>query len=195
MIMAVGTINNNNINSSSSGCDILLSDLPLHLFDQLLSSHRSIANPAINAASLRQQILSKLTNNATDDGNKTTTVRELLRISPTTLLGIIDPFLTWAECNKLLSRIHCECAVQPISALGIIRRNQTTCGKIPTGLPTLDACLNGGLPIGSITEVVGRAGVGKTHLAQQLTILATQCDGGGVYIDVSRELPLFSLLI
>ena len=78
--MAVGTINNNNINSSSGGCDILLSDLPLHLFDQLLSSHRSIANPAINAASLRQQILSKLTNNATDDGNKTTTVRELLRI-------------------------------------------------------------------------------------------------------------------
>jgi archaellum biogenesis ATPase FlaH len=29
-----------------------------------------------------------------------------------------------------------------------------------------------GIPIGSITQVVGRAGVGKTHLAQQFTAQA-----------------------
>ena len=186
-MMAIGTTTTAAANSSSN--DIRISDLPLHLFEKLLSSPRSTANPTIDASTLRQQIIAKLqTNN--DDG--ATTVRELLRLAPTTLLSKVDPCLTYKEVNILLSRIHCECSAQSMSALGIIQRlNQSTCQKIPTGLTTLDACLQGGIPIGSITEVVGRAGVGKTHLSQQLTVLAaTKYNGGCIFIDAEKKLNL-----
>ena len=186
-MMAIGTTTTAAANSSSN--DIRISDLPLHLFEKLLSSPRSTANPTIDASTLRQQIIAKLqTNN--DDG--ATTVRELLRLAPTTLLSKVDPCLTYKEVNILLSRIHCECSAQSMSALGIIQRlNQSTCQKIPTGLSTLDECLQGGIPIGSITEVVGRAGVGKTHLSQQLTVLAaTKYNGGCVFIDAEKKLNL-----
>jgi RAD51-like protein 1 len=63
-------------------------------------------------------------------------------------------------------------------------------GKISTGLPTLDGCLRGGIPIGSITEVVGRAGVGKTHLAQQLIVQAAMGGGGSIFIDAEKKLSL-----
>lgn len=185
--MSSGTTTTTAANSSSN--DIRISDLPLHLFDKLLSSPRSTSNPTLDASSLRQHIIAKLqTNN--DDG--ATTVRELLRLSPTTLLSKVDPCLTYKEVNILLSRIHCECSAQSMSALGIIQRlNQSTCQKIPTGLQTLDECLQGGVPIGSITEVVGRAGVGKTHLSQQLTVLAgTKYNGGCIFIDAEKKLNL-----
>jgi len=188
-MMALGTTTTAAANSSSN--DTRISDLPLHLFEKLLSSPRSTANPTIDASSLRQQIISKLqTNNTSDDG--ATTVRELLRLAPTTLLSKVDPCLTYKEVNILLSRIHCECSAQSMSALGIIQRlNQSTCQKIPTGLTTLDECLQGGVPIGSITEVVGRAGVGKTHLSQQLTVLAaTKYNGGCIFIDAEKKLNL-----
>ncbi|KAL7536374.1 hypothetical protein ACHAXR_010633 [Thalassiosira sp. AJA248-18] len=181
----------------------LISDLPLHLFENLVSHPRAIANP-IEAAALRQQIISKLQANNADDG----TVREILKISPPTLLRILDPCLTYVECNRLISRIHRECAAQPLSALEMMHRTQTASacndessphtpsyviGKIPTGLPTLDAHLHGGVPIGSITELVGRAGVGKTHLAQQLCVLAAKQDGGAVFIDAEKKLSLIRL--
>ena len=177
--------------ASNSSNDILLSDLPLHLFDKLLSHSRSSANPTVDAATLQKDILTKLNNN--NNHQKITKVRDLLRTPPTSLLNICDPCLTYVECNRLLSRIHHECSAQPISALGIIRRNQIICEHIPTGLHTLDACLQGGLPIGSITEVVGRAGAGKTHLAQQLTILATKENGGSIFIDAEKKLSLLRL--
>jgi len=187
--MALGTTTTAAANSSSN--DTRISDLPLHLFDKLLSSPRSTANPTIDATILRQQIISKLqTNNTSDDG--ATTVRELLRLAPTTLLSKVDPCLTYKEVNILLSRIHCECSAQSMSALGIIQRlNQSSCQKIPTGLTTLDECLQGGIPNDSITEVVGRAGVGKTHLSQQLTVLAaTKYNGGCIFIDAEKKLNL-----
>jgi len=69
----------------------------------------------------------------------------------------------------------------------------STPGKIPTGLPTLDTYLQGGIPIGSICELVGRAGVGKTHLAQQITVLAAKSGGGAVFIDAEKKLSLLRL--
>ncbi|EED94984.1 hypothetical protein THAPSDRAFT_261577 [Thalassiosira pseudonana CCMP1335] len=65
---------------------------------------------------------------------------------------------------------------------------------IPTGLPTLDSSLLGGFPLCSISELVGRAGVGKTHLAQQLCVLAAKSGfGGAVYIDTEKKLSLVRL--
>jgi RAD51-like protein 1 len=41
-----------------------------------------------------------------------------------------------------------------------------------TNLPGLDDYLRGGLPVGSVTEIVGPAGVGKTQFCHQMVVLA-----------------------
>ena len=178
------------INSSNSN-DRLVSDLPLHVFDKLVARpHSAIANPI----DLRQQILFKLQANTVDDGSSITAVRALLKLSPPTMLRTLDPCLTYVECNRLLSRIYRECAAKPLSALEMMRRAQSSSiEKIPTGLSSLDHQLHGGLPVGSVVEIVGRAGAGKTHLSQQLCVLASQSGGGAVFIDAEKKLNLMRL--
>lgn len=211
--------------NSSSNNNRLISDLPLRVYVKLICGPRSVVNP-IDGPTLRSQILSKLHNANIADidysysggncGKGAKTIRDILHISPPILLRILDPCLTFVECNRFLSRIHAECSVRRLSALEVIRRTKPVSslhklgedlvsnnndinndgdlillnGKISTGLPTLDNCLRGGLPIGSITEVVGRAGVGKTHLAQQLIVQAAMGGGGSIFIDAEKKLSL-----
>ena len=56
----------------------------------------------------------------------------------------------------------------------------------PTGIAELDALLEGGLPVGAITEMVGAESSGRTSVA--LSFLAGVVRGGGVgaWIDVSN---------
>ncbi len=209
-------INNNNGGGSSN--DRLISNLPLRVFARLISGPRSISNPT-DAASLRERILSKLSaSHATDylgrgggggGGAAVLTIRDVLSIPSPILLRILDPCLTQSECDRLISRIHRECAAASRSALELARRrtrdashggddrstanDDVVVGRIPTGLPTLDSCLRGGIPVGSIVEVVGRAGTGKTHMAQQLTVSAAASGGGVIYIDAERKMNLHRL--
>jgi RAD51-like protein 1 len=65
---------------------------------------------------------------------------------------------------------------------------------VATGLPTLDKQLQGGFPVGAITEIVGRAGVGKTQLSQQLCVLAAISGrGGSIYIDTENKMSVLRL--
>ena len=211
--------------SNHSSNNRLISDLPLRVYVKLICGPRSVVNP-IDGPTLRSQILSKLHNANIADidysygggncGKGAKTIRDILHISPPILLRILDPCLTYVECNRFLSRIHAECSVHRLSALEVIRSRTKPSllhkrgedldsndndinndddlillnGKISTGLPTLDGCLRGGIPIGSITEVVGRAGVGKTHLAQQLIVQAAMGGGGSIFIDAEKKLSL-----
>jgi RecA/RadA recombinase len=61
---------------------------------------------------------------------------------------------------------------------------------LPTGVFSLDAALRGGVRVGTITELVGKAGVGKTQLAMQLCVMAAQYGQGCVYIDTEKKLSL-----
>eukprot|EP01082_Thalassiosira_pseudonana_P011598 g9733.t1 g9733 contig4:459310-460626(-) len=195
----------------------LLSGLPMQLFKDLISRPRALALRSLTAdgvataaddddvdvetsadddlhtTKVRDAILTKLQTNT--DGGSITTVQDILRVSAPTLLRILDPCLTYVECNRLLSRIHNECSARPVSALEMLQRTAPKDdGKIPTGLPTLDSSLLGGFPLCSISELVGRAGVGKTHLAQQLCVLAAKSGfGGAVYIDTEKKLSLVRL--
>ena len=57
----------------------------------------------------------------------------------------------------------------------------------PTGNTSLDALLNGGLPLGSVCEFTGAEGSGRTSVA--LSLLATaSCEGACAYLDVSDTL-------
>ncbi len=148
----------------------------------------------------------------------TAMVKELLKTHPTTLLRILDPLLTYSECKVFLDRVHKECASVAVSALMIMQQQHSPIDedenyenansprlshptrpnfphwKIPSGLPTLDAHLRGGFPLGSLSELVGRAGVGKTQLAQQLCVMAAmQGIGGSIYIDTEKKMNLIRL--
>ena len=65
---------------------------------------------------------------------------------------------------------------------------------LPTGLPTLDGRRGGeggsGLRLRSVTEVVGRAGAGKTQFALQLVLMAAKYNQGSMYIDTEKKLVL-----
>ena len=195
------------VGNGTSAAHRLLSDLPSSMFEDLISPHRAI-NIQMTSNDLRQQILSKLS--LAEGNDKAETVRELLKISDTALMRILDPLLTILECRGLMTRVHGVCAVQPCSALQFSRSTRSSnhnpvgdtgeqqphsprqfSAKISTGLSTIDNYLHGGFATGSITEVVGRAGVGKTHLAQQLCVLAATTSGGGaIFIDTENKLSL-----
>ena len=103
--------------------------------------------------------------------------------------------LTYYECKLLVQRVCSVCRAEPKSALEMLRRNNEgdeMMRYVSTGMVALDACLRGGMRVGSLTEVFGRAGVGKSQLGMQLC-----CDlalgvrkGGSVYIDSERKLSL-----
>ena len=183
----------------------LLSSLSIIVFQDLIHQPRLLTitlqensnGSECPVEKLRQKILTKLKNNA---GQSITTVRDILKLSPTALLQILDPCLTYVECKRFFERIHQFCAVPSVTALKIMQKTNPGAnppsfnGKLSTGLPTLDMQLHGGFPICSITEIVGRAGVGKTHLSQQLCVLAAiSGQGGSIYIDTEKKMSVLRL--
>ena len=73
--------------------------------------------------------------------------------------------------------------IDPIT-FGSSMRDLHTC------LPSLDRILRGGVRLGTITEVVGKSGTGKTQLALQLCIAAAKFNQGAIYIDSEKKLSL-----
>lgn len=61
---------------------------------------------------------------------------------------------------------------------------------LPTGLRSLDRDGEGGIRLGNITEVVGRAGAGKTQFALQLVTMAAMLNQGAIYIDTEKKLTI-----
>ena len=60
---------------------------------------------------------------------------------------------------------------------------------IPTGIAALDAVLSdGGLPLGRLTEIVGRRGSGKTTLVREVVARALEDKRWVAYIDAARTL-------
>jgi hypothetical protein len=96
-------------------------------------------------------------------------------LSPPILLRILDPCLTNVECNWFLSHIRAEWSVhRPLQGGGQFRYTNAIFlnGKISTGLPTLDDCFSGWETNWINYRGCGPRSVGKTHLAQQLTVQA-----------------------
>jgi RecA/RadA recombinase len=117
----------------------------------------------------------------------------------------------------LLDRIYHQCTPKPMSAMEMLRggldhntsattlppehdvdKNLSAAGQemmryLPTGLSSLDRLLRGGIRFGSISEFLGRSGVGKTQLALQLCVMAVRYNQGAVYVDTEKKLMLSRL--
>jgi len=57
--------------------------------------------------------------------------------------------------------------------------------RMSTGVRSIDSILRGGIKVGSITEIYGRAGTGKSQFCFQMAVIATDL-GKVVYIDTER---------
>lgn len=123
-----------------------------------------------------------------------------------------------AELEEFLARTCKECTPKPATALSLLhsttndftnfdvrakndaimeedyRYPATIIGNqmrhLPTDMPTLDKLLGGGMRIGTVTELVGRAGAGKTQLALQLCVTAAKHHQGSIYIDTERKVRM-----
>lgn len=100
----------------------------------------------------------------------------------------------------MINRISNECAASPLSALELLKQTSSSSPSdidsiryLPTGIDTLDKNLNGGLRIQNLTEIVGRAGVGKTQLGMQLCVTAAILEQGSIYIDTECKMSLMRM--
>jgi RAD51-like protein 1 len=80
------------------------------------------------------------------------------------------------------------------SCSSIHDNNKNKMDYFPTGLGLLDQYLRGGCRIGSLTEVVGCAGIGKSQLAMQMALLAvTMKRAGTILIDTESKISISRL--
>jgi len=117
------------------------------------------------------------------------TCREFLAHGTLELVDRLDLYLS--DVEEATDAVAEAAAPKPRTALQLLQLKADGPRPLRTGLPTLDAHLGGGLRAGSITEVVGPAGMGKTQLCLTLTARAlfdTSATGGRVlYVDNERS--------
>jgi RecA/RadA recombinase len=87
-----------------------------------------------------------------------------------------------------MKRICTVCTPGPVTAKDLLHKLQNQ--FIPSDVKALDQCLRGGFRIGTITEIVGRAGVGKTQLVMQICVVAARLGYGSIFIDTEKKLSL-----
>eukprot|EP00937_MAST-01D_sp_MAST-1D-sp2_P002853 g2853.t1 len=121
------------------------------------------------------------------------TAKDLLAFSELVLVQCLD--VSHDTAARILRTVSLAVAPPLCTALTAYHERQQQLNFLPTQIPALDRALKGGVPVGSITELVGPAGVGKTQMALMLTALATLPreqggfgEGSGVlYIDTEGK--------
>ncbi|XP_019306994.1 DNA repair protein RAD51 homolog 2 isoform X5 [Panthera pardus] len=117
------------------------------------------------------------------------TCQDFLCLSPLELMKMTG--LSYRGVHELLCMVSRACAPQMQTAYGL--KMQTSASVSPvflaTTLSALDEALHGGVACGSLTEITGPPGCGKTQFCMMMSILATLptnmggLEGGVVYID------------
>ncbi len=117
------------------------------------------------------------------------TVRDLYSRTLLDLVEVLD--LPYETLQSLLQRVAQAIVPHPVTALDLLRKSSEAPLYLRTLLPPLDEALLGGLPAGSICEVVGPAGLGKTQFSLGMCIvgcLDRLADEGRVlFIDTERK--------
>ncbi|KAG2489295.1 hypothetical protein HYH03_012127 [Edaphochlamys debaryana] len=125
--------------------------------------------------------------------NNLTTARDVLFCGPLDLMELLG--LTWQQANALLADVSAQTTPPFTTAWELLTEanGPSAAPLLRTGLPTLDSALRRGVPAGSITELVGPGGVGKSQFCHSMAAavsLPAECGGlgaGVVYIDTERK--------
>jgi RAD51-like protein 1 len=175
-----------------------------------MAAKRSLAR----VAGLDVDVLSRL------EGHNFRTAEDVLTRSSLDLVELLDVSLPTAE-RVVASVAKCVCP-KPQTAMALLRQRggggggggtaRSSSGArasasgdggggggaswpafLPTHLAALDLALKGGVPTGSISELVGPAGAGKTQFCLTLAVAAAApksvggLDGGVVFIDTEQK--------
>ncbi|XP_068629718.1 DNA repair protein RAD51 homolog 4 [Battus philenor] len=96
--------------------------------------------------------------------------------------------LNLSEILEIRNDIYKKFAAPVIDGPSLIERYLNKKRYLNTGIDSLNAVLDGGLPIGYITEICGLAGSGKTQLCYQLAINCSKITGQNIlYIDTKGD--------
>jgi RAD51-like protein 1 len=98
------------------------------------------------------------------------TAKDLLDCAPVELLKTLN--CSHDEVLALLREVAAAIAPKPCIAWEHLQIRQQKIAFLATGLDDLDKALRGGISVGTVTELVGPAGVGKTQFAMMLSVLA-----------------------
>jgi RecA/RadA recombinase len=117
---------------------------------------------------------------------------DVFRRIPFELLHTLD--IPYSSIQETLRAVASSVAPECKSALTLYHEwNSSQGSALCTGLTELDEALRGGIPRGSITELVGTPGAGKTQMCISLAAM-TVCsklhgglDGSVLYIDAERK--------
>ena len=92
------------------------------------------------------------------------TAKELLECSPLYLMSNAD--LNHKDATALIAKVSEKLMSKPVTARQLLLQHESrTPGMyLPSGLAALDAAMGGGFIVGTLSEVCGPPGVGKTQL-------------------------------
>jgi len=118
----------------------------------------------------------------TDAGLRT--CKDVLSLTSFELLRKVSK-ADFEQLNLAVEQIAAAVAPKPSTALEVLTNSRLEQSFVPTGLPSLDQALRGGVPPASVTEVTGAAGLGKTQLCMSLSVAAVHQwpEGTVLYLD------------
>ncbi|XP_078007678.1 DNA repair protein RAD51 homolog 2 [Phascolarctos cinereus] len=142
-----------------------------------------MANKKLTRVGLPQDLCDRLSR------HQIVTCQDFLCLSPLELMKMTGQ--NYQSVQELLYTVSRDCAPQMQTAYGmkLEKSGDISSAFLATTLPSLDEALHGGLPRGSLTEVTGPPGCGKTQFCIMMSVLATLPTGMGglegdvIYID------------
>ena len=118
-----------------------------------------------------------------------TTAADLLNCSPLELMVCAD--LSLAQANTLTKSISTRIAPKVQTANQFFQKRLTEKRFLSTGFEFLDRVMKGGILLGSVTDICGTPGVGKTQFCASTVAFTSGVDESSViYIDAELKLDV-----
>ncbi|XP_063999849.1 DNA repair protein RAD51 homolog 2 isoform X2 [Pogoniulus pusillus] len=142
-----------------------------------------MASKKLRRARLSQELCERLSR------HQITTCQDFLCLSLLELMKVTGQ--SYYDVRKLLCQVSQACApkMQTAYEMKLRKTGNASSAFLSTTLPSLDEVLHGGVSCGSLTEITGPPGCGKTQLCIMLSVLATLpvsmggLNGAVIYID------------
>lgn len=114
-----------------------------------------------------------------------TTIRDLFMASTLKIMSVAN--LSLCDAQRIVSAASEAAVPESATALSCLRDRATKQRYLACGIDELDKALQGGLPLGTLSDICGPPGAGKTQFCIGCVVQAHVCGGGVVYIDTEHK--------